>query len=64
MGRTPPQPYRLGDGRIVTPANPAPVWSPDPRVTMQHDVEVIQQFGLARTPRERRLTHQETCGAH
>lgn len=43
MGQTPPQPYRLGNGRIVTPANPALVWA-DPITMQDHDRSVVQRL--------------------
>lgn len=43
MGMTAPRPYRLGDGRIVTPANPALVWD-HPLIAMAHDVAVVENL--------------------
>lgn len=43
MGATMPQAYRLGNGRIVTPANPALVWS-SPVAMRHHDVSVVSRL--------------------
>lgn len=49
---TPPRPYRLGNGRIVTPANPALVWD-HPIIAMAHDVAVVENLlGAGRFSRE------------
>jgi hypothetical protein len=48
MGMTAPRPYRLADGRVVTPANPAPIWD-NPLIAMAHDVQVVERLlGSAR----------------
>ena len=44
MGATPPQPYKLGNGRTVTHANPALVWSGDPTVMQDHDISVVARL--------------------
>ena len=61
MGQTPPQPYRLGNGMVVTPANPALVWSGNPQVMQDHDAQIVARlFGHRRTRAEEPNT--EHCG--
>lgn len=40
---TPPQPYRLVGGRVVTPANPALIWA-HPLIMMEHDRQVVARL--------------------
>lgn len=49
MGMTTPRAYRLGNGQVVTSANPAPVWN-SPIAMQRHDVSVVARLiGTSRT---------------
>jgi hypothetical protein len=69
MGMTTPQAYRLGNGQVVTSANPAPVWN-SPIAMQQHDVSVVARLIGSSRPRgaapvepteERRLDEEDTA---
>ena len=61
MGQTPPKPYRLGNGKTVTHANPALVWSTNPLEMQDHDAQIVAKlFGDRRTRAGESST--EHCG--
>lgn len=71
MGRTMPQAYRLGNGQVVTSANPSPVWN-SPIAMQQHDVSVVARLlSTSRTrpvapsePAERRMLDEEDTAVY